>query len=299
MRKFQPFFLFVFLSTTLGLSANPIIADAQKPVRQNHTDKQGLRQGYWVLYGDIGNENGYNSKQVVEEGEYLDNKRTGVWKKYYPTGALQSEINYIENHPYGSYITYYPNEKIEESGFWAGNKNTGDFKRFHENGNLAQKFQFNSKGKRNGVQEYYFPNGTLQCSVEIENGVAHGEYKLYYPTGELREEKRITNGEVEEESIKIYDAKKPIKNHFETPTLPREETTPKHTDKPNLDVFKSTGFNTLYNQNQQITQVGDFFEGRLWNGKWHKYDENGILQKVEVYRNGRFIGYGIIDDSNN
>lgn len=299
MRKLHSFYRFTFLIAILSLSANAFAANAQKPVKQNYTDKQGLRQGYWVLYGSIGNETGYSSKQIVEEGEYLDNKRTGVWKKYYPTGALQSEINYLENHPYGPYITYYPNERIEESGFWAGNKNTGDFKRFHENGNLAQKFYFNAKGKRNGVQEYYFPDGTLQCKVEIENGVAHGEYLLYYPTGELREQKRITNGEVEPESVIKFEPKKPIKEVFETPVLSREETTPKHTDKPNLDIFKSTGFNTLYNRNQQITQVGDFLEGRLWNGKWHKYDENGILQRVEVYRNGRFIGYGIIDDSNN
>lgn len=299
MKRFQITFYSIFLISALSLLAQPTYSNAQSPASQNHTDKQGFRQGYWVLHGGISSDEGYSPTQKVEEGEYLDNKRTGVWKKYYPTGVLQSKIDYIENHPYGSYTTYYPNSKVEEAGFWAANKNTGDFKRFHENGELAQEFNFNARGKRDGVQKYYFPDGKLQCSVEIENGVAHGEYILYYANGEKREEKRITNGEVETQSVKIFELAKPLKNVTAAPELSKEETTPKHVDKPNLGIFKDTGFNTLYNRNRQITQVGDFYEGRLWNGKWHKYDENGILKRVEVYREGRFIGYGIIDDSNN
>ena len=299
MKRFQNTFYFVFLISALSLVAEPSYSSAQNPARQNHTDKEGFRQGYWILHGGISTDDGYGPTQKVEEGEYLDNKRTGTWKKYYPTGVLQSEIDYIENHPYGSYITYYHNSKVEEAGFWAANKNTGDFKRFHENGKLAQEFNFNAKGKRDGVQKYYFPNGQLQCSVEIESGVAHGDYILYYANGEKREEKRITNGEVEAESIKTYELIKPIKPFAQAPELSQEETTPRKDDRPNLGIFKDTGFNTLYNRNKQITQVGDFVEGRLWNGKWHKYNEDGILQRVEVYRAGRFIGYGIIDDSNN
>lgn len=288
-----------FLALSFGtfqMSANAALG--QSSVKQNYTDNQGRRQGYWVILGSFSSEYGYNANQKVEEGEYLDNKRTGVWKKYYPTGSLESEINYIENHPYGHYSTYYPNNRLEESGYWTANKNTGDFKRFHENGNLAQEFNFNSRGKRDGVQKYYYPDGTLQCTVEIDNGVANGMYMLYYPNGELREEKRITNGEVEEESVKTFTLSKPPKEELIIPVLPKQETTPNRSDRPNLAEFQATGSNTLYNRNKQITQVGHFVEGRLWKGKWYKYDENGILRRVEVYKEGRFIGYGIIDDSN-
>ena len=298
MKRFPLSIFYIIILTLLNLPADAVDIPSQSDVKQNYTDNQGRRQGYWIILGSFSSEDGYNTNQKVEEGEYLDNKRTGVWKKYYPTGSLQSEINYIENHPYGAYSTYYPNNRLEESGYWTANKNTGDFKRFHENGNLAQEFHFNSRGKRDGVQKYYYPDGTLQCSVEVDNGVAHGEYLLYYPNGELRQEKRITNGDVEKESIKTFTLAKPLKTPFIMPALPAEETTPDRSDRPNLDEFKATGSNTLYNRNRQITQVGHFIEGRLWKGKWYKYDENGILRRVEVYREGRFIGYGIIDDSN-
>ncbi len=265
---------------------------------KNYTDELGRRQGYWIILGFSSSDDGYMANQKVEEGEYIDNKRSGLWKKFYPSGGIQSEINYVENHPYGSYITYYPNNRVEEAGYWTANKNTGDFKRFYENGQLAQEFNFNSHGKRDGLQKYYYPDGTLQCAVEIDNGVAHGSYKVYYPNGELLEEKRMTNGEVEPGSSMGYNSSKPIKKEINLPELSRDETTPNKSDQPNLAEFKSNGFNTLYNNNKQITQVGDFVEGRLWNGKWYKYDEDGILRRHEVYKEGRFIGYGIIDDSN-
>src|SRR5690606_10014947 len=155
-------------------------------------------------------------------------------------------------------------------------------------GKLAQEFNFNSKGKRDGVQKYYYADGSLRCSVEIDNGVAHGMYMLYYPNGDLREEKRITNGEVEKESVRTFTPDKAPKQEMRAPRLPVEEMTPDRSDRPNLAEFKATGTNTLYNRSRQITQVGDFVEGRLWNGKWYKYDENGILRRVEVYKEGRF-----------
>ncbi len=297
MKRFPLTFLFFLTLIFLSYPAGADAVYGQSAIKQNYTDNQGRRQGYWIILGSLSSDDGYNANQKVEEGEYLDNKRTGVWKKYYPTGSLQSEINYLENHPYGHYTTYYPNNRVEESGYWTANKNTGDFKRFHENGKLAQDFNFNSHGKRDGEQKYYYADGTLQCTVEIDNGVAHGMYMLYYPNGELREEKRITNGEVEKESVKTFTLDKAPKGEITVPKLSAEETTPNKSDRPNLAEFKATGSNTLYNRNKQITQVGHFLEGRLWNGKWYKYDENGILRRVEVYKEGRFIGYGIIDDS--
>ena len=297
----------LLLFALLFLTFREVTATEYLPLRhliqrfetQNMTDSSGRRQGYWKITGSMSVEEGYKATQVIEEGNYIDNKREGIWKKYYPTGALQSEITYQHNHPFGAYKTFYPNGNIEEEGFWRTNKNTGGFKRYHENGKPAQEFSFNTYGKRNGVQKYYYPNGRLQLEVEVENGVAHGFYKSYYPDGTLREKKRITNGEVEPGSVEKHQPASLYKEIADVPELPRTETIPIHEDRPNLEEFKETGFNTLYNRNKQLSQVGEFVNGRLTDGKWYKYDENGLLKKVEVYKEGRFIGYGIIEDSNN
>ena len=115
--------------------------------------------------------------------------------------------------------------------------------------------------------------------------------------GSMMEEKRFINGQVDPESTKTYPAKLNSETAARTPEIPISETKPAEPDKPNLGEFKFNGFNALYNKSLQITQVGVFKDGRLYNGKWHRYDENGILKKIEVYQNGGFSGYGEIEDA--
>ncbi len=290
----------LFIASIIGsaLCATDVIADGNS-TKANLTDTNGHRQGYWKITGAISIEEGYRNNQLIEEGKYLNNKREGVWKKYFPTGNIQSEITYEGNHPLGTYKIFYPEGEVEEKGLWRVNRNTGNFIRYHENGKVAQKFNFNESGKRQGIQEYFYENGNIQMSVELENGVLHGKMKTFYSDGSPRQEKRMTNGEVEEESVVNYKPRTKVKVDASMPDIPRKEMRPATSDKPNLAEFKSSGFNTLYNINKQVTQVGKFINGRMWEGKWYRYDDNGLLRRVEIYKDGRFIGYGIIDDSNN
>jgi hypothetical protein len=98
-------------------------------------------------------------------------------------------------------------------------------------------------------------------------------------------------------SVKEYAPQKPEDHQIVVPDLPEEISSEPSEEKPNIGTFNRSGFNTLYNRNKQITQVGEFKEGRLWNGKWHRYDANGKLKKIEVYREGKFIGYGLLEDA--
>lgn len=59
----------------------------------NAVDKKGMKQGKWVIHFDpLRGEPGYE-----EEGEFVNNKKEGVWRKY----TLQSDIIAIENYRYG------------------------------------------------------------------------------------------------------------------------------------------------------------------------------------------------------
>jgi antitoxin component YwqK of YwqJK toxin-antitoxin module len=295
--KYSHFLLAMLLAAGTSAFSSSHLNNPEPGNAANVIDAAGMRQGYWKITGEMVENKDYKKNQVVEEGAYIDNKRNGVWKKYYPSGKLRSEITYKNNHPRGIYTTYFSEGGKEEHGDWQGNRNVGEYKRFHENGTIAQDFSFNEFGKREGIQHYYFPNGKVQMTAEIDNGTAHGMVKVYYSDGELRSEKMIVNGSVDKSTIKEYKAQNREKRLEETPTLPVQETVPAEQDRPNLVEFKDTGFNTLYNRNQQVTQVGEFKEGRLWNGKWHRYNGDGILNKIEVYQNGRFVGYGVVDDS--
>ena len=59
----------------------------------NAIDKKGMKQGKWVVHKDpLRGEPGYE-----EEGEFADDKKENVWRKY----TLQGDIIAIENYRYG------------------------------------------------------------------------------------------------------------------------------------------------------------------------------------------------------
>lgn len=48
------------------------------------------------------------------------------------------------------------------------------------------------------------------------------------------------------------------------------------------------GYHKLYNQNKQVWMDGEFKNGKLYNGKLYIYDENGLLEKIEIYKKGKY-----------
>ncbi|MCZ4407915.1 toxin-antitoxin system YwqK family antitoxin [Cryomorphaceae bacterium 1068] len=296
MRTLQNSFLRVFSTFIVVFCLTSICRGGEEI---NAVDDNGNRQGYWKITGSMTLEDGFRENQIVEEGNYENNKKIGVWKKYYPSGTLRNEITFKNNLPRGLYKVYYPNGKLEEEGNWQGNKNVGAFKRYHKNGSIAQEFNFTSAGKRDGVQNYYYENGNLQLSVEVADGVANGLYKTFYPDGNPKLTQVIANGILNENSVKTFEPARTEYAKIEMPEVPENIKASAGNEKTRVPEFEQSGQNALYNQRKQVTQIGEFKNGRLWNGKWHRYDANGTLKKVEVYQEGKFVGYGLLEDANN
>ncbi|MFK7757166.1 MAG: toxin-antitoxin system YwqK family antitoxin [Flavobacteriales bacterium] len=269
---------------------------------KNVVDEAGKRQGYWVITGNMINDPAYNSSDVVEEGKYANDFKTGVWKKYYPSGNIRSEITFINNKPQGLYTLYFDNGVIEEKGNWARTKNTGNFERNYRNGNPHQKFSFSDSGKRNGPQTYYHENGNIALEVNLLNGKESGIMKRYDDKGIIQEEKSFNNGTFIEGSTKSYTKK--ANEYIPQPAEIEENSdileTPKEVEKEKTNSahhFKPDGHNVLYDQNNNISQSGIFKGGRLWDGKWFKYNRDGILLRVDIYRGGKFIGHGLMEQN--
>lgn len=263
----------------------------------NQVDDNGLRQGYWIIKGYMADDAEFGPNDTVEEGQYVDNLKEGVWKRYFSNGNLRSEITYSKNRPYGPYSIYYENGQLEEASTWHRNKNVGSFKRFYSNGQPQQEFYFADNGKRNGQQKYYYENGQLALDVHIQNGKEEGEFKRYFENGDLKEARKFEGGVTLDGTIKNYSktGKAAPKAEPIEKTVIETETA---VDAPNkAQKFSPNGHNILYDTNQQITQVGDFKNGRLWNGKWYRYSVEGILVRIEIYRDGKYIGTGVIDEN--
>lgn len=289
--KYLSLLLFLFISSAL--------------FAQNQTNEAGRRVGKWIVTGQDSKKPGYAVDAKVEEGEYENGRKVGVWKVYYPSGDLKSEITYENGRPKGPYTTYYKNGQIEEQGNWSLTKNYGSFKRYYENGQVAQDFTFDDSGKRNGSQKYYHENGQLMIEGNWNGGKEAGEVKEYYEDGSLKSVRVFNDGQMDASKSTFKEASKPELETSPTPEPVKDESNKVKTTvavakteaAPNIGYFNGNGQHTLYNKNRQISQKGEFKNGRLWTGKWYKYNNDGILTNIEIYQNGTYIGEGVIDKS--
>jgi antitoxin component YwqK of YwqJK toxin-antitoxin module len=265
---------------------------------ENETDANGMRQHHWVISNSTRHLAGYSDNAKVEEGDYKDNMKQGVWITYYPSGAVKSKITFKDNRPEGYTVSYYENGNKQEEGVWSNNRWVGPYKLYYDNGNVQHEFKFNDNGKRDSVQNYFYPNGKLMITGNWTGGKQTGNTKEYYDDGSLKADETFVDGNLDPSQSKTYDQKTPTKtvDVIPPPTAteaPKQATTAvKPEDQPNTaeKVFNGEGYWKLYNTNKQISKDGYFHTGRLIDGTVYIYNTDGILQKKAVYKGGVYEG---------
>ena len=263
----------------------------------NYTDAGGKKQRKWILFGKHKPNTCYQLTQKVEEGNYAENRKIGIWMEYFCNGQAKNKITFVNGRPDGYAIVYFENGKIQEEGQWKNNRWVGAMKQYYDNGQVQHDFKFNEGGKRDGVQTYKYDNGQTAVQGNFANGKESGTIKEYHETGELKSEKTYNDGNVDPASIKVYDAKKEIVKK-EAPAENAPKLTVKADEKP-IESAKGpmvlNGKHTLYDKNKNLTKDGIFKDNSFIEGKAYFYNENGILTRVAIYRNGMYVGDGVID----
>ncbi|MCO5276124.1 MAG: toxin-antitoxin system YwqK family antitoxin [Flavobacteriales bacterium] len=289
-----PPFCLLLLSLSAA-SATAGQANAMQADTLNRMDEQGRKQGWWQVMAPVPDKPAYPTGALFEEGRYVDNRRSGTWKRYWPNGKAMSAVQYERGLPKGAYTLYYPNGRPEEQGVWNLDRNTGNFQRWYANGKRMQEFVFDEHGTRNGDQKYYHENGNLAVEVKVVEGREEGTLKRFTRAGELKETAEFNGGVMKEGSTRTYELKLqadkelPPADAVSAPAVPAG-------DKPNAAPFRANGWNTLYDAQYRLSQQGEYRQGRLWNGRVYSYDSNGILYRIDVYTNGRYVGKAPITD---
>jgi antitoxin component YwqK of YwqJK toxin-antitoxin module len=264
----------------------------------NGFDAEGKKHGKWKVTGDMQSDPAFTPNAVVEEGEYANGKRQGLWVRYFPNGNKKNEITYLNDKPTGPYKEYYENGNIQEESTWVptrgSGKNVGVHKRYHPNGQLHQEYFYNEMGVKDGEQKVYHENGKIAVEWTEVNGKEEGVVKHYDEKGKLKKQREMAGGQLVEGSIKEFT---PAPAATVVPVA--DET--KKPDKENgtvneADVFRPNGYNITYNNDKLIWKKGDFKDGNLWNGENYVYKRNGVIKQVEVYRNGKYIGNRQLND---
>ncbi len=270
---------------------------AQQKDSLNFTDANDKKQGKWIIYGKTNHKPGFTDDQKEEEGIYVDGKKTGIWKEYYPNNALKSKITYENGRPNGYAIMYHDNGKIKEEGLWQMARWVGDYKLYYDNGQVQQEFKFTAGGKREGEQKYYYENGQVMIEGNWAGGKESGIIKEYYENGDIREEKNFNDGNFDAATSKSYEPKKPVvvKTPEEKEVSP--PVIPKKTEKDNMGkMFNGEGVWKLYNSDRQVSKDGTFHDYKLVDGKVYFYNSDGLLTRIAIYKGSRYVGDAIIED---
>ncbi len=124
----------------------------------SYTHKEYYRNGK-LRFSEVvinGNKDGqykkYNEKGVkIEQGQYKDDAKTGIWKEYDDEGNLVSETPYAGGVENGEYRKYFSNNKIEEKGMYESGAKNGVWEYYNLDGKLVKKANYD-RGYRVSVE---------------------------------------------------------------------------------------------------------------------------------------------------
>ena len=254
---------------------------------KNFVDENGRKQGKWVHLGKEQPEKGFPEDGKISEGTYLDDRRDGKWTLYYKDGMTpKTEGEFKNNRPNGSFTHYHPNGKIKEQGTFSKQRYIDSLARFNENGIKVYEAAYNDAGKESGKVVYRHDNGKVEFEYNATNGVPTGKAVRYWPNGDVKEEIVYgADGSIQETSGEIAMVNPAAEIVKATST--------KKAPKPKSDSgFKPNDYNKVLNDDKEIWMEGKFKNGLLWDGKLYIYDEDGLLLKLEIYKEGVYISDG-------
>jgi antitoxin component YwqK of YwqJK toxin-antitoxin module len=248
----------------------------------NQRDANNLKQGWWKVYNSDGKFVGYESDQLVEEGEFFNNKKVGVWTKYYPNGNKKHELTFANNIANGYARIYYRSGRIQEEGIWKMNQWAGQYKYYYENGNLKYDWSYNASGKREGEQRYFHENGVIQYLGDWKDGKEAGELREYNDDGSLSSKRYFNEGNLQaDRTVNLVRGKE------------FDENSKKHSGKTQTKLLGRgeiiDGYNKLMNPDGTVSKEGTFKDKKLIDGTVFLY-ENGKLISSVSYAGGKKVG---------
>lgn len=250
----------------------------------NQTDDQGRKQGKWIKTTPDGT--------PVYEGQFVDDKPVGIFKRYYEDGLLKAEMNHRPDGAVYAKLYYHTRQPVlmaegkylsqKKDSVWVSYDTAGlrqgldtyqnDVQNgrsvvYHENGSISEEVTFKD-GQRNGEWKRFYPDGQLQAEGTFENGIRVGEYLKNYPNGKTWVKGSYENGS--KESTWIYGNEDGSIGQMVVYRKGKEEK-----------QVKMNGTFTEYYNMEKPREVANYRNGKL-HGEYIKYYDNGEWVDKEV-----------------
>lgn len=154
----------------------------------NHTDNNGLKQGFW--------KRNYPNGRAMYEGVFNNDKPVGEWRRYHENGALRAILVHSENSDSVSAQLFDIVGKPVAEGTYVKEQKAGKWQYFTDGRKVSEE-EF-VDGKKSGISRIYYPSGELLEEAEWKNDQKNGRYRAFYQTGkpflECKYENDLRNG---------------------------------------------------------------------------------------------------------
>lgn len=133
-------------------------------------------------------------RKKVGEGIYVNQKKEGVWM-IYKQGLKVAEESYSQGIKNGLARKFYETGELMEECDWVNNTQHGNYQVFYKTGEPYIQCKMEN-GVRNGLFLISFKNGRQELVGEYKNNLRHGEWKYHNEEGELWYTLLYDNGQI-------------------------------------------------------------------------------------------------------
>lgn len=122
-------------------------------------------------------------RKKVAEGSYVNQQKEGVWK-IYKNNQLVADEEYKHGLKNGISHRYYNTGEVMEEKQWINDKEDGNYKIFFKSGEPYMQCKM-KLGMRHGLFLVSYENGREELVAEYRNNLRHGEWKYFDKEGNL------------------------------------------------------------------------------------------------------------------
>jgi len=222
----------------------------------NITDSLGLKQGFW--------QKRYPEGKLMYEGQFIDNKPVGEWRRYHESGILKATMQYQTGNDTVKANLYNPSGKPFAEGTYVNEKKEGLWIYYSNEKKISEEYYVN--GIRNGICRKYYPSGQLLEESEWKDGQTEGNYRAFYPDGKPYLECKYRSGKRHGLCISYYrSGKTEVEAWY-------ENNLPEHSWK-------------YYDEEGNIRFILQYSKGLLQNPEVIRQMDTWQLEELEKQRN--------------
>jgi len=153
----------------------------------NRRDAAGLQEGVWRKY--------YKSDTLASEMFFHYGRHQGLFRTWSETGKLQTEVMFRKgNMEVGDGKIFYPDGTVKAKGKYVKKERDSLWTFYDEQGKMSSIENY-VNGKKEGISRVFFPDGKIAEENIYKAGIKNGPHREFYPDGTPKVVAMNKNGE--------------------------------------------------------------------------------------------------------